>query len=275
MKLALVTLCLNEMEWLPKLYDQHCEWPDLTQWVFVESADRVYAETNPSLVNSQGLSIDGTSDFLHDLAARDPRVIYIPFGFSGNSKRDLGKVESRQQYMVELEKHRPNFFVVLDADEVYCDDDQTEICEIMDDAPDNIQHFCFQFTHIWHPEILREEPLFSYEITGGFWNMRHTKGIRWSPGLKYTEDHQRPEGGHGDLKKYDSPYCIHMAFASNADLRNAKHRYYEERGEKGPGGRRWYVRSRNEFRRWNPERSRFPRGAKVTPYTGPIPEVFR
>ena len=49
MRIVLATLLLNEMEWLPKLYEQHKDWPGLCGWVFVEAADRVYANVNPEV----------------------------------------------------------------------------------------------------------------------------------------------------------------------------------------------------------------------------------
>ena len=38
--IALATLALNEMEWLPLLWEQHRAWPGMVRWVFVEAADR-------------------------------------------------------------------------------------------------------------------------------------------------------------------------------------------------------------------------------------------
>jgi len=51
MSVLIGTICLNEMQWLPMLYEQHRYWPDLEKWVFVEGADRVYQQTNPELVS--------------------------------------------------------------------------------------------------------------------------------------------------------------------------------------------------------------------------------
>ena len=73
---ALCTLCLNEMEWLARLYEQHRNWPGLLKWVFVEAADVVYAKTNPDMVTSFGLSVDGTSDYLRNLSREDSRIVW-------------------------------------------------------------------------------------------------------------------------------------------------------------------------------------------------------
>ena len=64
-----------------------------------------------------------------------------------------------------------------------------------------------------------------------------------------------------------------MAFASEAVKRQAKHDYYKARGELLDRKRRWYVESRQAFSWWKPG-DELPRGAKVTTYGGPVPEVF-
>jgi hypothetical protein len=263
MRIMLATLCLNEMEFLQKLYDQHKDWPGLMSWVFVESADRVYAKVNPTLVSPQGLSVDGTSDFLRDLAASDPRVLYIPHGFSEHEDPALGKIDSRQQYLTSAEKIRPESFIVLDADEFYCRKDQQLVNDTMKREPTGIRDFSFQFTHIWHPQSISDE-------------MRHAKGFRWHAGIRYTHNHQRPTWSNWDgrIKFFDEPHCIHMAFATDPALRKAKHDYYIARGEGGDSKRYWYVLSRTSFETWKPG-DRLLRGAKVYEYKGPIPEVFQ
>ena len=276
MKVALVTLCLNEMEWLPKLYEQHKDWPGLMQWVFVESADRVYAKTSPQLVSDEGLSVDGTTGFLRELANTDDRVRHIPFGFCTHEDPALCKTQARQQYLNVLEDVRPDFIVVLDADEFYTLDGQEQMLYHIRHVSEGKHMFCFNFTHIWHPPSLARSPLFAYEVVGGFWAMRHMKGFRWRPGLYYGGNHQTPTGpgNWGKMRMYSSPYCIHMAYASEIKTRAAKHRYYEARGEDRDRMRKWYVHSRHMFETWQPGYP-LPRHAKVVPYKGPIPEAFQ
>jgi glycosyltransferase involved in cell wall biosynthesis len=275
MKLALCTLVLNEMEWLPKLYEQHKNWPGLVEWVFVEAADKVYAETNPELVSADGLSVDGTTEYLTRLAAIDKRITHIKYGFTKHKDPALGKVAARQAYLDYLVDIRPEFIMILDADEFYMQADQSIINNIMESEDSSTRHFCFQFTHPWHPACIQEEPLFTLEVVGGFWDMRHTKGIRWSTGLRYAGNHQRPEDPDlaGNLKFYSEPSCIHMAFAASHTLRKAKNDYYKARGEAADRRRRWYCESRSMFETWKPGDS-LPRGAEVKWYRGPIPECF-
>ena len=265
---------LNEMEWLPKLYEQHKNWPDLIDWVFVESADQVYQSCYPNLVTSRGLSTDGTTEFLTELAAKDPRVTHIKYGTSVHDDNAMGKIPSRNAYMEHLEYVQPTHFMVLDADEFYCHQDQAYINAMMDGDGIGTRHFCFQFTHIWHPPSILDEPLFQREIKGGFWDMRHTKGVRWEPGMRYSTSHQRPEVGEaGRMSMYDSPSCIHMAFASEAQYRLAKNNYYRVRGEWADIRRRRYCVSRDLFRTWTPN-SELPQGVQIVDYTGPVPECF-
>lgn len=275
MKIALCTLVLNEIEWLEKLYQQHKNWPGLVKWVFVEAADQVYASTNPELVSSEGLSVDGTSEFLQYLASKDFRIQYIPFGFTANANPALGKIAARQAYLDALIEIAPEFLLILDADEFYLHQDQILVNTIMENEIKEVRHFCFQFTHPWHPKSIIDYPLFSKEVVGGFWKMRHTKGVRWSAGLSYTSNHQRPDDPSltGDLKMYEEPHCIHMAFASDHLKRKAKNEYYKSRGENRDKQRKWYCDSRACFETWRPGMS-LPRGAKVIDYTGQIPECF-
>jgi hypothetical protein len=243
--------------------------------VFVEAADEVYSKVSPELVTKHGLSVDGTSDFLGALAAEDERVTYIPHGISRHpTDPSLGKVMARQRYMDELERVKPDLLVILDADEFYCRDDQQLVVDQLSRMSE--QFACFEFTHIWHPASLSNEPLFSQEIVGGFWKMRHMKGMKWTPGLRYTDCHQNPHRPDGltEMARFDEPHCLHMAFASEVKKRATKHRYYEMRGEMWDRQRQWYVASRRVFETWKPG-DPLPRGVMVKDYKGKIPEVFQ
>jgi hypothetical protein len=146
----------------------------------------------------------------------------------------------------------------------------------MQKEPLVVHDYSFQFIHVWHPQSIANEPLFKLEVKGGFWKMRHAKGFRWHPGIHYGSNHQRPTWNKGDgrIKFYNSPSCVHMAFASDPILRKSKHDYYIARGEGVDEKRYWYVQSRGSFETWQPG-DRLMRGARVVPYQGSIPEVFQ
>lgn len=280
--LMLATLCLNEMEHLPKLYDQHKDWPGLKNWTFVEAADKVYAETNPALVNSLGLSIDGTGEFLQQLAAKDSRVTYVPFGFSSHVDPAQGKIAARQQYLTLSNKVQPDFLIVLDADEFFCLDDQTELLKRMDGSDLSYTGFQVLYRDIWRPASIIDQPLFQYEVVGGYWDVRHCHCWRWKPNLQYTT-HTSLSGTDGKplTKKMAllyvdpiAPQCIHLGFACNAKMRKAKNDYYIARGEGRNDRRQMYVDCRRSFEAWKLG-DELPHRARVISYTGKVPEVFQ
>lgn len=274
MSVVLCTLALNEMEWLPSLYEQHNRWPTMDRWVFVESADRVYAETNPDMVSPEGLSVDGTSQFLKELAAKDERVVYIPHGFCSDENPAQGKCQARNRYLDVAEEVKPTFLFVLDGDEFYTTDDQLEVIRNMS-AFKKADAFRFRQRHIWKPPGATHGQ-FTFEAIGGFWAIPHVRGWRWYPGLRYKTNHNTPELPDGRkldsaLHHFNEPQCVHMGFASSLKSRAAKHRYYAARGEGKVDQRGWYVESREAWETGKP----LPRRGRVIPYSGPVPEIFR
>jgi hypothetical protein len=260
MRLALATICLNEMQWLPKSLEQHSQWPGLVGWVIVEGADVTYAELNPHLVRD-GLSVDGTTELLEE----QPDVTYIKHGLFSHPDPAQAKCVIRNRYMEEMERLRPTHVLVLDADEFYSRSDQERVTRCMSRS----RHLAFTFRqrHIYRP--------FTQELVGGYWAVPHTRGWAWSSGAQYVRNHNFLEDDRGFLTKRllradrlaDSPQCVHMGYAGDVPLRAAKHRYYEVRGESS--SRPMYVACR---RGW--ERGELPRGVRIASYKGPVPECF-
>lgn len=282
--LMLASLVLNEMEWLPKLYEQHRYWPSMVKWVFVESADAVYARANPSLVNAKGLSVDGTSDYLLWLAARDQRVQYIPLGFSTHADPAQGKVASRNAYAMVAEEVNPDYLLVVDADEFYCLKDQPRIVEYMARKQDYGKYaFVFRQREIWRPPSIFDKPLFDLEIKGSLWNITHARGWKWKSGLRYYEHNHLEEcpqryNTANSVVRFDDPgdpQYIHLGFASKSQMRLAKNAYYVERGEVVSSQHSRYVTCRDTFRTWTPGGYAMPFNSRVVAYDGPIPEVFQ
>lgn len=295
-RVVLATLALNEMEWLSPLYSQHRDWPGLCGWVFVEAADRAYGRANAGrgLVTEDGLSTDGTTDFLRELARIDPRVEYVPHGWSGAENDPAnGKVQARNRYMEAVDRMDPppDYLVVVDADEFYTRAHQQLCLDLADADPTRRPCYAFRYRHPWRPPAYRDGPVFRWEVFGGFWGMDHAHFYRWSPGLRYRDYHMSPEtpgglqlnrqfGRFSELahlgrdRRTAGPECVHTAFASALVGRQAKHRYYVARGEQAEPRRRWYVHSRAAWEVWT-EGAVLPRGAQVVPWAGGVPEVFQ
>ncbi len=282
MRIVLATLVLNEMQWLPQLYEQHKDWLGLVKWVFVEAADRMYAEVNPGRVSHFGLSVDGTTEFLRELEDRDHLVEYVPHGFSTDPNPAQGKCAARSRYLQCAESVEPDFIGVLDADEFYAKRDQSLVNATLAANP-RPTGFVFRHREVWRPPSCAKLPLFSQEAIDGFWAIPYCRWWRWKPGLRYARNHNTPEDADGigqdrALARYDrvprAPQMVHLGFASSLASREAKHRYYQARGEGKEDKRGWYVSSRRAWERWRVGMP-LPRGARVVPYSGPIPECFR
>lgn len=282
-RIMLATLCLNEYEWLPKLYEQHKDWPGLVNWVFVESADAMYALTNPNRITPEGLSVDPTTEFLRRTQLKDTKVIHIKAGImSHNNDPAQGKCASRNLYWEVADQIKPDLVFVLDADEFYTKQAQHDINRLFNNNAGTMTAFCFPQRHIWRPPSIDNEPLFSREVVGGFWGIPHCRGWRWSADLRHKSNHNTPETMKGYLwdkqmfrgEGKGIPECAHMGFAAPLVDRAAKNRYYERRGELTDPKRHWYTESRAAFETWTPG-VELPRGAKVISYTGPIPECWR
>ena len=284
-RILLATLCLNEIEWLPRLVQQHLVWPNLVQWVIVEAADEVYAKTNPTMVTHDGLSVDGTTEYLSELEATYPDLItHIKFGFTGHQEPDQGKCSARNAYMKVADDIQPDFVFVLDADEFYTFEHQKSINSIVQNSQ-AYDSFCFPHIHPWRPPSIAAESIFKWQITGGLWNIAFVRGWRWEPSLRYRANHNylvRPDGtslrdnilNNSESRSSSMPCCVHTAFTSLLKTRQAKHRYYEARGEGTTDDRQKFVDCRRFFEEWQPD-SELPDGIKISPYTGPKPEYLK
>lgn len=285
MRVALATLCLNESEFLAKSYEQHKDWPGLVAWVFVEGADRHYGDANPSLVDAGGLSVDGTTKIIHDLAEEDRRLRYVMQGWMQDGNPTQSKTIGREKYLAAFEDVKPDVFVVLDADEFYTREDQLRINELL--AQDTKgEYLCWRFTqrHVWRPHTIRSGPQFNLEVQGGYWAVRHVRVFRWQSGLRYKLDHNYPQSAtyrplrhiyDGSTEHRKDPHCIHLGFARSAESREATNRYYVARGESSDHKRFRYVECRKAWEYWKPNGKRLPHGAYVINYNGPVPECFQ
>lgn len=285
MSLVIGVLLLNELEWLPKLWEQHCDWPDVAKFVFVEAADVSYAEANPDCVTSIGLSVDGTTEWLDKLAKSDSRVEVIHHGFSSATNPAQGKCAARNRYLEVANEVKPDFVYVVDADEMYTKASQHSINKLI--YPQLKQGgytgFIFGMRSIWRPPSIADQPLFQYEAVGCLWSVPICRGWRWLPGMKYSGDHNSPCDRTGkpmnaSMMRFDKmsncPECLHMGFTASLRSRVAKRRYYQLRGEGTTDHRQKYVDCRCFYEGYQPGDTP-PHGARIIPYIGAIPEVFQ
>ncbi len=276
------TLVLNELEWLPKLYHQHKDWPGLVEWVFVEAADLVYARTSPEMVKRTGthpehvLSCDGTTEYLEELSKQDDRIIHIKHGITSHLDPAQGKCAARQRYLDVANQLKPEFVKVLDADEFLTK--KAQRCMFVRSPHE--KGWVVRQRHLWYPPYLQNIDSntfglpFDNEVIGGYWSVPHARLWRWQLGMEYTNDHNIPYGYGIPKKSNHVSECQHMGFASGLKMRRAKHSYYIARGETQNRLHKMYVDCRAAWESWKPG-DVLPHRAEVIPYLGEIPECFR
>jgi glycosyltransferase involved in cell wall biosynthesis len=290
MRILLATLCLNEIEWLPRLWDQHKDWPGVVGWCFVEAADDVYAKENPDVVSCGGFSTDGTTEFLRGLQAKSPIVRHVPYGFTSHpTDPSQGKSAARNAYLDHADDVEPDWIIVVDADEFYPTDVQEKIVDRLEGISRDRLGVRVKQRHVWRPP--GADPtvgMFAREVVGGYWDVPHCRIWRWVPRMRHVSSHNWPDDRGGrmdraivrlDATEGDKYQLVHTGYAAGGPGRVAKHRYYVARGEGSETGRigkrrRMYLRCRDAWENWE-EGMPLPDGARVVEYRGPIPEVFR
>lgn len=228
MKVMLATIALNEMEWLPRLIEQHKDWPGFVGWCIVEGADPIFRRTSPEMVSEDGLSVDGTTEFLERISEdKLNKICHLRAGngfeFERGRPSDQHKCDLRNLYLSFFAPSvKPDVIVVLDADEFYARDAQIEINTEVEATFKSYDSWMFRQRHIWRPRVtytcaaqmtvceddfegqlvrgfrtqgkMYESPLlFSQEVVGGYWQVPHTRVWKYVPGMSHVRNHNWPE----------------------------------------------------------------------------------
>jgi len=277
----LATIVLNELEMLPKLVEQHRDWPGLIGWCIVEGSTKIYGKTHPDAVTKKGLSTDGTSAFLKQWRSESPTNFYIDYGWSdgpeGQQKREL-----RNTYCCVADIEDPDLLIVIDADEAYTKEDQERILQVVEQR-NNYNAWLFKQRHIWRPPSADEDKIGLWEVVGGYWDIPHTRVWRWQKYSRYVENHNYLNPPcrtqvEAQLYRYKDgdPECVHFGFARSGQHRARTNAYYKARGEgreKLGRNRQMYVDCRDAFETWQ-QGDGLPHGARVRAFDGVLPEVW-
>jgi hypothetical protein len=201
------------------------------------------------------------------------KIKYLPHGRTKSDGEDA-KSELRNGY---LDNPRADILVVIDADEFYHPEDLESIKELFSDKQ------CFSVTlpqvHFW-----KHERQF---ITGGYYDVSHTRIFRNIPGMKYASNHNVPELGgsllidQGRVKcervieksedntgfVYKGPCCFHLGFVKPGGDTWDKAEYYVNRGEE----EMWPETTQCRRASFN---NILPDNCIVRPWAGAIPSVL-
>ena len=229
---AFGTIILNESKFIGLNLLQHYELCD--EWVIVEGACLGYP---PSRVTSDGFSTDASSMIVELFPDPINKIRLIRHGWTSASG-EAAKSELRNRY---LERIKSEFLVVIDADEFYIQ--ETFLLALESLHQPSLYAVTLPQIHFW-----KNTKTF---ITGGYYDVSHTRFFKVVEGMRYITNHNFPEvsgsfvrdRGHkkyprnifdvgGNSFSTDGPVCFHMGFAKDySDMRD-KTDYYINRGER-------------------------------------------
>lgn len=269
MHITIGMIVLNEEEYIYQNLHQH--YRHVHKIVIVEGADRLYPKDH---VTKDGLSTDKTAELIRSFPDPDKKIKFIQHGWISKTGPQA-KCELRDRYLQETPA---GLLVVIDADEFYRHQDLDAVIDTMRRHPRYVGYQVPQI-HFW-------KGLHQF-ITGGYYNVPHTRFWHVKPGDKYEHNHNYPSrGGHhlgssyirrrrpviasnqfGEYIQY--PCCYHFGFAKREENVRDKNAYYVNRGEKVT--RPKTFRSRNA---WFSRDTALGNGLVVHRYGGLLPECF-
>jgi hypothetical protein len=263
-------IVLNEEEYIERNLRQH--YPLADRIVIVEGADRLYPKER---VSDSGLSTDATAEIIRSFPDPDKKITFLQHGWTERGGAQA-KCELRNRY---LEGLKDGFLAVIDADEFYRTDDFLAILRLCK-AQLTASAWTWPFIHFWKGT--------RHFITGGYYDVPHTRFWRVRPGMRYISNHNWPELRGRFLidmgyKRHDlrtrpvkggaapiGPVGYHFGFAKSLVNERDKTDYYRNRGETST--RPETVASREAW--FLEEGAALPAGLTLHRFTGTLPEVF-
>ncbi|NDY96286.1 hypothetical protein [Wenzhouxiangella limi] len=226
------TIVLNEEHYIGLNLLQHYNYVD--SWTIVEGLCKGYPERK---VRLNGLSGDRTSLMVRLFPDYAEKIRYVAHGRTKADGEDA-KSELRNRY---LDNASASFLLVIDADEFY----EPEFIESI-----KIALAGSEYLSVTVPQVHFWKDLNNF-VTGGYYDVSHTRFFRYLPGMMYLRNHNWPEVNgfflvderrkklnrliseiaDGDSFVFEGPYCVHMGFAKPADDMLDKTEYYVNRGE--------------------------------------------
>lgn len=225
-------IVLNEREYLRQNLLQH--YPLANKIIIVEGADPLYPK---AALTKDGLSTDGTADIVRRFPDPKKKITFIQHGWAKEAGAQA-KCELRNRYLQGLHH---GLLAVIDADEFYTAEDFHTIVEHCREDTANWA-WTYPFLHFWkgHKQF----------ITGGYYDIPHTRFWRVWPGMRYKQNHNWPERQGKVLLQYGhqrrallyetredgscrpiGPTGYHFGFAKPVASVRDKTDYYRNRGE--------------------------------------------
>lgn len=231
-ELTIGSILLNEAKFIGLNLINHYNVCD--EWVLIEGACQGYPTRK---VTHDGLSLDNSAIQIMLFPDRYNKIRFIQHGWTNSTGEDA-KSELRNQY---LKYAKGNVLLVLDIDEFYSESDIKFVLNKFN-KDKSLTAFTLPQVHFWKG--------IDRFITGGYYDISHTRFFRNIFGMKYISNHNFPEIGGVLLNKmahkkeprtikeikpghfkYEGPRCYHMGFSKDEDDMRDKTDYYVNRGE--------------------------------------------
>lgn len=231
-RLSIGSILLNESKFVGLNLINHYNICD--EWLLVEGACQGYPTRK---VTQDGLSLDNSALQIMLFPDKHNKIKFIQYGWTKSTGEDA-KSELRNQY---LKYARGRVLLVLDIDEFYSESDVNFALKLFD-SDKELTALTLPQVHFWKGT--------KQFITGGYYDISHTRFFKNIFGMKYISNHNFPELNHVLLNKmvhkkekrvikeikngtfkYEGPRCYHMGFSKDEDDMRDKTDYYINRGE--------------------------------------------
>jgi hypothetical protein len=271
---SICVIALNEEANIGNVLRNFYDWECCKQIIIVEGAVDLYPDRN---VRADGGSTDRTVDIISQFPDPQHKIVLV----RGKWK---DKMHQRSQY---AQRVTGDYMWVVDADECYTKADlETIKNEVMEKRDVEIWSFRDAkdpkrrgIIHFWHG--------INKHVVGGYWDIPHDRIFKYTPGMKYTTNHNMPAKPNGTMidrkivkTATTNIMCYHLGFAKDVSNMEDKTQYYINRGEGKEANslvrqrRQMYVDCRKAWFEWK-EGKQLPHGARVLPWNGPWPEVLK
>jgi len=171
-KIGVVMCALNEEQYIEASLNSISKHPSIAKIAVVEGC----VEKNEHAAGKDGLSVDDTKGYVVLAMSKTDKIVYDRYGWAGN------KSELRNRALQLLGKDM-DYILVVDADEVWKQEDLDKLVALIKDQPD-LAVVWFNFLHFWkQPDLI---------ATGGQWEAKLFRFFKYEDKTLHWRKHETP-----------------------------------------------------------------------------------
>lgn len=257
-RIGVITIALNEEKFISASLSSVLKHKNIAKVAVVEGAVNLFSHA----ANDEGLSVDRTQDkVLQVMKKAGNKLIYERYGWASD------KSELRNRALQLLGKNI-DYVLIVDADEVYKQEDLDNLVQAMKDNP-RTGVFLYSFYHFWK----KSDTI----AVGGQWNSQMFRCFKYEDKSLHWEHHGAPVvNGEGQFinvtdgsKVLDSVHVYHYGAMKDEKRILEKLEYYRKRDTN--------LKVKNTWSEWEPgKETQWTHGdGTAEPFTGSHPEEVR